>query len=114
MGNVDNVDWMADILGCEVSSMLLKCLGLPLGASYKVKHIWDCVIEKIERHLASWKMMYMSRVEGLSSSIAHFPTYLRTLYSSFLSCRCCYCIEKFQRDFLWGGLGEEFKYHLVS
>ena len=23
-------------------------------------------------------------------------------------------IEKIQRDFLWGGLGEEFKYHLVS
>ena len=23
-------------------------------------------------------------------------------------------IEKLQRDFLWGGLSEEFKYHLVS
>jgi hypothetical protein len=23
-------------------------------------------------------------------------------------------IEKLQRDFLWGGLGEEFKYYLVS
>jgi hypothetical protein len=23
------------------------------------------------------------------------------------------CIEKLQRDFLWGGLGEEFKYNLV-
>jgi hypothetical protein len=23
-------------------------------------------------------------------------------------------IEKLQRDFLWGGIGEEFKYHLVS
>jgi hypothetical protein len=23
-------------------------------------------------------------------------------------------IKKLQRDFLWGGLGEEFKYHLVS
>jgi hypothetical protein len=23
-------------------------------------------------------------------------------------------IENIQRDFLWGGLGEEFKYHLVS
>ena len=24
------------------------------------------------------------------------------------------CIEKLQRDFLWGVLGDEFKYHLVS
>jgi hypothetical protein len=24
------------------------------------------------------------------------------------------CIEKLQRDFLWGGIGEESKYHLVS
>jgi hypothetical protein len=24
------------------------------------------------------------------------------------------CIEKLQHNFLWGGLGEEFKYHLVS
>jgi hypothetical protein len=24
------------------------------------------------------------------------------------------CIERLQRDFLWGGLGEEFKYHLVN
>jgi hypothetical protein len=23
-------------------------------------------------------------------------------------------IEKFQHDFLWGGLGKEFNYHLVS
>jgi hypothetical protein len=23
-------------------------------------------------------------------------------------------IEKLQQDFLWGGLGEEFKFHLVS
>jgi hypothetical protein len=26
----------------------VKYLGLPLGASYKAKHIWDGVIEKIE------------------------------------------------------------------
>jgi hypothetical protein len=23
-------------------------------------------------------------------------------------------IEKLKRDFLWGGIGEEFKYHLVN
>jgi hypothetical protein len=34
--------------GCGVSSLPLKYLGLPLGASFKAKSIWDGVIEKIE------------------------------------------------------------------
>jgi hypothetical protein len=53
VGNVDNVDRLARILGCGVSSLLLQYLGLPLGASFKAKHIWDSVIEKIEHRLAS-------------------------------------------------------------
>jgi len=36
------------VVGCGVSSMLLKYFGLSLEASYKAKHIWDGVIEKIE------------------------------------------------------------------
>jgi hypothetical protein len=30
-----------------------------------VQPIWDGIIEKIEHHLASYKMMYLSKVEGL-------------------------------------------------
>jgi hypothetical protein len=41
-----NVDGLAGILGCGVSSFPLKLLGLPLGASYKAKYIWDGVIQK--------------------------------------------------------------------
>jgi len=50
--NIDNVDGLSSILGCGVSSLPLKYIGLPLGASYKPKHIWDGVIKKIERRLA--------------------------------------------------------------
>jgi hypothetical protein len=48
--NVDNVDGLASILGCGVSSLPLKYLGLslPLRVSYKAKYVWDSVIEKIE------------------------------------------------------------------
>jgi hypothetical protein len=65
VGNVNNVDGLASILGCEFSSLPLKYLGLTLGAFFKAKSIWNSVIEKIKCHLASWKMMYLSKVEGL-------------------------------------------------
>jgi hypothetical protein len=58
--NVNNVVGLAIILGCRVSSFPLKYLGLPLGAPFKTKSIWDSVIEKIERCLAGWKIMYLS------------------------------------------------------
>jgi hypothetical protein len=49
IGNVTNVEVLASILGCRVSSLLMKS-------------IWDDIIEKIERRLAGWKMMYLSKV----------------------------------------------------
>jgi hypothetical protein len=57
VGSVDIVAGLAWILGCGVGSLPLKYLGLRLGASFKAKHIWDGVIEKIERGLASWKRL---------------------------------------------------------
>jgi hypothetical protein len=50
--NVNNVDGLANILGCWISSLPMRYLCLPLEASFKAKSIWDGVIEKIERRLA--------------------------------------------------------------
>jgi hypothetical protein len=114
VGNVDQVRRLAGILGCGIASLLVKYLGLPLGASYKSTHIWDGVIERIEPRLASWKMSYLSkggRVSLIKSTLANLPNYL----SLFPIPGCVVaCIENLQRDFLWGGMGEEFKYQLVS
>jgi hypothetical protein len=57
VGNINSVDGLAGILGCKASSLPLKYVDLPLGAFYKAKSIWDDVIEKTKRRLASWKMM---------------------------------------------------------
>ena len=84
VGNVEQVDMLADILGCGVATLPMKYLGLPLRASYKAKHIWDGVIEKLEHRLASWKIMYLSkggRATLIKSTLANLPTY----YFSFLS-----------------------------
>lgn len=61
MGLVHNIGDLAEILGYKVSSLPMKYPGLPLGAPYKSKTIWDSVIEKIENILAGWKRMYLSK-----------------------------------------------------
>jgi len=61
VGHVLHQEELADIMNCSISSLPLKYLGLPLGASFKSTAIWDGVIEKMERKFASWKKIYLSR-----------------------------------------------------
>jgi hypothetical protein len=93
----------------------LEFLGLPIGDSYKAKFIWNNVIEKIEFRLASWKRMYLSkcgRVTLIKSTLSKLPTYFMSLFPLLVG--VANHIEKIQQDFLWGGLGKEFKFHIVS
>jgi hypothetical protein len=53
VNKVDSVDGLVGILGCKVSFLPLKDLDFLLRASYKAKSIFDGIIEKIERQLAS-------------------------------------------------------------
>ena len=113
--NVEQVDSSVCILRCGVATLSVKYLGFPLGASFKAKHIWDGVIEKIEHRLASWKMLYLSkggRVTIIKSTPANMPTYYLSLFP--LPVSVAKHIEKLQCNLLWGGMGEEFKYHLVK
>lgn len=74
----------------------------------------ESVIEKIEKRLASWKIMYLSkggRLTLIKSTLSNLPTYFLSLFP--IPASVGYRIEKLQRDFLWGGLGEECKFHLV-
>jgi len=59
--------------------------------------------------------MYMSnggRVTLIKSTLSNLSTYYLSLFS--IPASVANRIEKLHRDFLWGGLGEEFKYHLIS
>jgi hypothetical protein len=52
---------LADILGCGVASLPFEYLGLPFPNN--ASHIWDGILEKMERHLAGWKRPLLSDIE---------------------------------------------------
>ncbi|KAL6338115.1 hypothetical protein AAG906_010684 [Vitis piasezkii] len=43
VGNVQNLEELAEILGCKVTTLPTTYLGLPLGASYKCLRVWEGV-----------------------------------------------------------------------
>jgi hypothetical protein len=115
VGEIPNMEELAGILGCKQASLPMKYLGLPLGAKFKETTIWNPILEKMERRLAGWKRLYLSKggkVTLIKSTLSNLPTYYLSLFP--IPTAVAYRLEKLQRDFLWSGLGEEFKYHLVS
>jgi hypothetical protein len=101
VGNVDKMGELAGILGCRTYSLPLKYLGIPLEASHKAKSIWDVIVEKIERRLAGWKWMYLSKSVGVTlirSTFFNLPTYFLSLFP--IPASVANHIEKLQRDFL--------------
>ena len=59
VGVVHNIDLLLNVLGCKQGTFPMKCLGLPLGANFKDKSIWNPIVEKMERKLAGWKRLYL-------------------------------------------------------
>jgi hypothetical protein len=115
VGSVGDVDQLAGLLGCGTGTLPLKYLGLPLGASCKLKMMWVELEELMARRLAPWKRSYLSkggRVTLIKSTLSNLPTYMMSLFPIpvFVAKR----IKKIKRDFLCGGLNDEGKMHLVE
>ena len=114
VGEVNNLDELANVLGCKIGVLPLTYLDMPLGASYKLSSIWNLVLEKLEKHLAVWKKMYLSMGDHLTllkSMLSSIPTYflsLITIPTGWLIGLRSYW------DFLCGGLVDEHKLHLVG
>jgi hypothetical protein len=115
VGSLDDVDQLARSLGCGTVDLPLKYLGLPLGASFKLKVIWRDLEDLMARRLAPWKRTYLSkggRVALIKSTLSNLLTYLLSLFP--IPADVTKRIEKIQWDFLWGGLNDEVKLDLVD
>ena len=49
---VNNMQVLAELLGCWIGALPMTYLGMPLGASHKSPSIWNPILEKIEQKLA--------------------------------------------------------------
>jgi hypothetical protein len=93
----------------------LQYLGLPLGATFKEQTIWNPVLERVEKRLASWKRLYLSKGGKLTlikSTLSSIPTYFLSLFP--IPAKVANQLEKLQRDFLWCGMEGKPKFHLVN
>ena len=113
VGEVNNLDTLANILQCRVGSLPMKYLGMPLGTSFKTSS--NPILEKMEKKLSGWKCLYLSKVGRLmllKSTLSSLPTYFLSLFT--ISKSVVARLESIQRNFLWGSSGGSFKYLLVA
>ena len=115
IGEVCNIQHLANILQCKVGSLPMIYLGMPLGTSYKTASIWNPILERMEKKLSGWKWLYLSkggRLTLLKSTLSSLPTYYLSLFT--IPKAVASRLECIQRNFLWGSSVECFKYSLVA
>ena len=114
VGVVPNIADMVDVLECKQGSFPMKYLGLLLGANVRDSSIRNPIIEKMERRLVGWKRLYLSKGGKdtlIKSTFSNLPTYFSLFFLILMD--VANYIEQLQRNFLWSGMGDEKKNHLV-
>jgi hypothetical protein len=78
VGEVPHIEELASILCCNISSLLLRYLGLPLGAPFKSKAICDGVVEKMEKKVGELEedlLVQGGHLTLINSTLSGIPTY---------------------------------------
>ena len=60
--------WARDVaakIECTVVTLPVTYLGIPLGANMKRVSSWQCIMDKIQKRLSSWKQSCLSRAGRL-------------------------------------------------
>ena len=115
VGEVGNIDALATIVRCRMGSLPMKYLGMSLGTPDKTTSVWNPILERMEKKLSGWKLLYLSkggRLTLLKSTLSSLPMYYLSLF--VIPVVVADRLERIQRKFLWGSLEECFKYPLVA
>ena len=81
IGEVSNIQSLANILQCRVGSLPMIYLGMPLGTLYKTA---SQILERMEKKLLDWKRLYLSnggRLTLLKSTLSSLLTYYISLFT---------------------------------
>ena len=81
IGEVCNIQSLANILQCRVDSLPMIYLGMPLGTLYKTA---SQILERMEKKFLDWKRLYLSnggRLTLLKSTLSSLLTYYISLFT---------------------------------
>ena len=84
IGEVSNIQTLANILQCRVGSLPMLYLGMPLETLYKTASIRNPILERMEKKLSGWKWLYLSkggRLTLLKITLSSLPTYYLSLFT---------------------------------
>ena len=113
--DVSNIQCLANILSCKVENQPTIYLRMPLGNTHRELEIWDGVVEKTKKKLATWKTQYLSfggRITLIKAILDAQPTYVLSLFP--LPAKEEERLDKLRRKFLWLGNKEGKGIHLVK
>ena len=103
------------MLDCKVFYWPILYLGLPLVGNSKACGFWDPVIEKILWRLDGWQKAYLYfgvRITLIHLCLSHIPNYFLSLFK--IPASMAAKIERLQKGFLWSGIRECKRHHLIS
>ncbi|XP_026442924.1 uncharacterized protein LOC113342676 [Papaver somniferum] len=63
VGEVSNINELAEVFGCTSESLPAIYLGMPLGDNSRSATNWDRIIELCKNRLANWKKRFVSKAE---------------------------------------------------